>query len=108
MAKPIDLRPRGEQPAASEPSTRSRVFFDAALAEIFRKLCRYEGKDADQMLDAMVRLWVKERAPQLELVEADESAEERRQGERRTRIGTSSLYPTENNKRSGEDRRRGE
>lgn len=95
---PIDLRPRGQEPEAKEPPGKSRVFFDAALAEVFRKLCRYQNRTSDQMLEDLIRLWVAERAPQLELV-ADDAAKgdnERREGERR---GTGKPIPGSSHER---------
>jgi hypothetical protein len=91
---PIDLRPRGQEPEAKEPPGKSRVFFDAGLAEVFRKLCRYQNRTSDQMLEDLIRLWVTERAPQLELVADDEPAA-KGEGERRTaeRRGTKKPVP---------------
>lgn len=114
----MDIRSRDE---AEAKARRSALYLHPQLANVVRKLARLEDKTLDELVDLLVREFVRER-PQYELTEASndegyrrapkrESAAsaERRKGERRNKKGTAALWESQGNidrRTKGSDRRK--
>lgn len=86
MSRLADVRP------AAASTERSRVLLDPQLADLFRRICKYLGREPDDVFEEALELFVRERT-NLELTyKADASApspttknegSERRTAERR-------------------------
>lgn len=61
----MDIRLKGDKANGGEP--RSRIYLDASIAGVVRKLARYERCTMDELLTRMVRAWVKHERPKLVL-----------------------------------------
>lgn len=95
---------RTKDAGSADRERRSAIYLDPGLAAVIRKLARLEERTLDELLDKMVREFVRER-PQYELSEDDAANYQRgprrkpATGERRVadRRGTKKPVPGEDN-----------